>query len=143
MLHDGLSGLQFQQVLDPAVATSTQTSSAIGIAGCGELTVLFSFGAAGDTLSGSVKMTCSLQESDDDSNYTDVADADVIGQTTNDIVVDADGEAGQCYRIGYIGDKKYVKGVITFAGSHSTGTVVGITAIKSRLALEPAATPDS
>lgn len=143
MLHDGLSCCKFEQVLDPVVATSTQTSSAIAVAGCGELTVIFGFGAEGDTLSGSIYWTCSLQDCDDDSNYVDVADAYVIGQTTNDIVVDVGSEAGQCYRIGYIGSKKYVKAVITATGSHSSGTPVYILALKGRLGLEPAATPDS
>ncbi|OGT54648.1 MAG: hypothetical protein A3E01_09860 [Gammaproteobacteria bacterium RIFCSPHIGHO2_12_FULL_63_22] len=51
-----------------------------------------------------------LEESDDDSTYTAVADADLIG--TEALAGFAFGDDGECRKIGYRGTKKYLRATI-------------------------------
>lgn len=69
-------------------------------------------GAAGGT---TPSFTFTAQESDDDSTYSAVADADLQGGA-NGIVVTA---AGAAIRRGYIGSKRYVRWAITAASGTS------------------------
>ena len=128
------------QVLNPAVSTTTKTSSAIDLQGHNSLSVLFSIGQSGDTLSGSVFWTLKLQHSDDDSSYADLAASDVsTGSTT--IVVNSMSLDETVYGIGYIGNKRYLKGVATPTGTHTVGTPIGIIALTGASAYRPVVTP--
>lgn len=127
--RDLASDIKLTQVVVPAVKTTTTTSSAIDTAGYESLTVLFDMGNSGDTLSGTLYWTLSLTECDTSGgSYTAVADADIVGGT-NSYVIDAPAEDSLAVKFGYIGNKRYVKGVATATGSHSSGTPIGIVAI--------------
>ena len=73
--------------ISPAVslAAATRTAAANGtgvdLQGYESATVLVDVGAEGDTLSSSVYFEVSLEESDDDSTYTDVAQASIVDGT--------------------------------------------------------------
>jgi hypothetical protein len=141
MLHDNLSKAMIEQAAGPENRTATLTGDTIDMAGCGACFFVFCIGVSADTLSGSVYWTCSLTESAiSDSAFGDVADADIIGPTTNDVVIDSDTEDDACYVIGYKGSKRYVRPVITMTGSHGSGTPLSIIAIKGHLATAPSAT---
>lgn len=76
-----------------------------------------------------------VEESTDDSTFTDVADADLIGYVdgTNDgtfAVIDGAADDNACYEVQYIGDKRYVRPVVSFSGQHTNGTTISIAAIK-------------
>ena len=65
--------------------------------------------------------TITLEESSDNSNFTTVAAADIIGSTP---VIDGASDDDQAYTFGYGGFKRYVRVVTTVAGA-STGAVYG------------------
>ena len=93
------------------------------------LEFIFQVGAYTD---GSV--TPLVQESDDDSTYTDVADADLTN-TEASAALSAAGVSS----IGYIGDKRYVK--VTAATAAGSTLSVGATAVKYGLRLRGAVNP--
>lgn len=117
------------QALAPVVATETKTSATIDMDGANSLLICFECGVPGDTLSATVKFTPSLTESDNDSDYTAV-DAGNINGT---LAVIASGTAASRQVVGYKGTKRYVKAVITAAGTHTNGTPWAVTAVKGNL----------
>lgn len=104
--------------LDCAVFTGDQNGTGVDLKGYDAATACFGFGASGDTLSGSVKIQCVLQDSDDNSAFTDAAAADVIGTQA---LVDDPAEDSTIYRVGYVGSKRYIRTKFDFTGTHSNG----------------------
>jgi hypothetical protein len=102
------------------------------------LELIASVGETGDTLSGALKMEFILKEGDlaDGSDLSPVTDTTlVLGATpdSNGIVftVDADGEDGSVYSVGYVGNKRYVALIPKKTGTHTNGMPVSIVAVKS------------
>lgn len=124
-----------QQALDPATATGTVRSATIDLQGFEGCEVLFSVGESGDTLSGSVLWTLTLEDSPDDSTYTAVAAAGLLGALT---VIDAAAEDDVVQAVGYIGSQRYVQAVATATGTHTNGTPIAILAIKGHPRRQPA-----
>ncbi len=124
------------QVLKPATVTTTQTSSAIDLKGYDAASVVFSIGQSGDTLSGSVYWTLTLEESDDDSSYTTVA-ADDMHNSVGSIVINSSSLDETAYSFGYKGSKRYLKGVATKTGTHASGTPIGIIALRGKAGYSP------
>ena len=119
----------------PASKTATFTSSPVDLDISNSVTVLYIVGAASsDTLSGSVYWTCTLTEcATVGGTYTAVAAADIIDGSepaTNSVVIDADGECGLTYKLGYKGDMRFLRGVMTPTGTHTYGHVLGMVAIQ-------------
>jgi hypothetical protein len=135
-MKDLYNNLNALQALNPQTATTTRTSSTIDLQGYNGALALFAIGTSGDTLSGSVYWTLKLQHSDDDSSYSDVTGADTLGGVTT-VVVDAPGEAQATYKIGYVGAKRYLKGVATPTGTHTNGTPMAILAIRGHASINP------
>ena len=117
-----------------AVKTAAANGTGVDLQGYESATVLVEVGAEGDTLSSSVYFEVSLEHSDDDSTYTDVAQADIIDGTISSggIFLKLDGTAngnpdtaGEIYRVGYVGGKRYVRVVLAKTGTHSNGTPLG------------------
>jgi hypothetical protein len=128
------------QFLNPAVATSTKTSTSIDLQGFNALNVVFALGQAGDTLSSSLYWTLTLQHSDDNSTFTAVATTD-CNAGVNSIVVNATTLDKTSYCIGYIGGKRYLQGVATPTGTHTNGTPIGIIGLRGCAAYRPVVTP--
>lgn len=117
-----------------AVKTAAGNGTGVDLQGYESATVLVDVGAEGDTLSGSVYFEISLEHSDDDSTYSDCAQADIIDGTiaAGGIFLKLDGTtggdpdtAGGIFRVGYIGGKRYVRVVLAKTGTHSNGTPIG------------------
>lgn len=124
------------QVLSPVVSTAAKTSSTIDMQGFSSVSVVFALGLSGDTLSGSLYWTLKLQHSDDDSTYSDTAATDInAGAAT--IVVNATTLDRTAYSFGYIGGKRYVKGVATPTGSIVSGMPIGIVALRGTPGYRP------
>lgn len=119
----------------PANATTTVTSSAINLTPYNSVTINFIFGAASnDTLSGSIYWTCTIQESDTyNASFAAVDASEITNLSANSVVVDANGELGVSYKIGYKGNAKYLRGVVTATGTHTYGNVIAIEAIAGDL----------
>lgn len=125
------------QLVDTGTKTSTVTTSAVDLSNYDSCDILWSLGLSGDTLSGSVKWTAVVQESDTyNASFAAAAAADVIVDgttvTANSIVVDAAAEDQMAYHIGYKGTKKYVILVITATGTHTYGTPMAVVALLGR-----------
>tara|TARA_R100001510_G_C7494118_1_gene100633 strand:- start:19 stop:483 length:465 start_codon:yes stop_codon:yes gene_type:complete len=122
-----------------AVKTAAANGTGVDLQGYESATVLVDVGAEGDTLSSSVYFELSLEESDDDSTYTDVVQADIIDGTiaSGGIFLKLDGttggdpdSSGGIFRVGYVGNKRYIRVVLAKTGTHSNGTPIGAMVVK-------------
>lgn len=129
-------------LLDPIVSNADTNSTGVDLKDCDDVVLLFHIGANVDTYSSSNKLDLEVQESDDNSTFTAVANADitnyVTGINTGTVAeIIANSGCSQIYQVGYRGTKRYIRGVLNFSGTHSTGTVCGITALRGRNRVQP------
>lgn len=135
-MRDLYRNVMVTQHFNPAVSTVTRTSSTIDLQGFNSANVVFAIGQAGDTLSGTVYWTLKVQHSDDDVSYTDVTAADLSNSSAT-TVVDSSSKDKTAYGFGYLGNKRYLKGVATPTGTHSVGTPIGILALRGTPSYSP------
>lgn len=89
-----------------------------------------SVGAGGIVFDGTNRIEFLVQESDDASTPNSVANEDLLGfsnegaATGTIAVVNAPGDASQVYAAQYRGNKRYIRIVADFFGTHATGTPV-------------------
>jgi len=125
-MKDIHNSLKISQVLNPALVAATATSSAISVADYKSLEVSICVGAITDGTH-----TPKLQECDTSGGtYTDVAAADQLGTfaaLASNVKQD----------VGYIGNKAFVKLVVTVTGSPATGGIYGAQAIQGHAIAEP------
>ena len=123
-----------------AVKTAAGNGTGVDLQGYEQATVLVDVGAEGDTLSSSVYFEVSLEHSDDDSTYTDCAQADIVDGTISSggIFLKLDGttggdpdSSGGIFRVGYVGGKRYLRVVLAKTGTHSNGTPIGAMIVRS------------
>ena len=125
--------------LPVAVRTAAANGTGVDLQGYESATILVDVGAEGDTLSSSVHFEVSLEESDDNSTFTDVAQAGIIDGTISSggIFLKLDGttggdpdSTGGIFRVGYVGGKRYVRVVLAKTGTHSNGTPLGAMVVR-------------
>lgn len=116
-MRDAQSRLDPVQSLAPAARTASANGSSADLANYDSATVLIDVGAFTDG-----SHTFEVQESDDDSTFTAVAAADLIGDS--EPVVDGAADDDQIYKIGYVGSKRYLRVATTVSGT-TTGAVYG------------------
>lgn len=109
------------QSILPAAYTATQTGSSSDLQGYQSATVEINAGTWTDGTH-----VFEVQESDDDSTFTAVADGDLIG---SEPTIDAATEDETVHTIGYIGTKRYVRVVATLSGT-TTGMEFSVNVIK-------------
>jgi hypothetical protein len=126
-----------------ATYSADTTPAAIDLQGFDAAEILLDIGVGGITFSGVNKVDFVLTHSDDNSTYTNVADADLLGVsgTSNGIIksLQAAHAAAATYRFGYIGNKRYLKLLADFSGTHGTGTPLAASVLKGRPRLTPQA----
>jgi hypothetical protein len=135
-MRDIYHNILVSQHLSPVVSTTTKTSTSVDLQGYNSASVIFNLGLAADTLSGSVYWTLKLQHSDDDVTYTDLASAD-LNSPSLAVVVDSNSKDRTAYSFGYQGSKRYLKAVATPTGTHSSGTPIGIIALRGKAGYSP------
>ncbi len=122
-----------------AVKTAAGNGTGVDLQGYESATILVDVGAEGDTLASDKYFEISLEHSDDDSTYTDCAQADIIDGTISagGIWLKLDGtangnpdSAGGIFRVGYVGGKRYVRVVLAKTGTHSNGTPIGAMVVR-------------
>lgn len=120
------------QSLAPASRTADANGTGVDLQGYEGAEIVFDVGAEGVTLSGTDKIALEVEESDDNSTFTDVAAADLIGEESAGVVktLDENAEAPAIYSVGYIGSKRYVRAVVNYSGTHGTGTVIAAHVVK-------------
>lgn len=126
-----------------ATYSADTTPAAIDLQDFDAAEILLDIGVGGITFSGVNKVDFVLTHSDDNSTYTNVADADLLGVsgTSNGIIksLQAAHAAAATYRFGYIGNKRYLKLLADFSGTHGTGTPLAASVLKGRPRLTPQA----
>lgn len=140
--RDISKNLKVTQVLDPDTVKTDANGTAVDMQGYDSVMFAAAVGASGDTLSGSVKIELELEESDDNSTFTDVADDDILDavEGSNDgcfAVIDDAAEDDAVYKVGYRGTKRYVRPVVNVTGTHTNGTPIGIIAVQGNAHHKP------
>tara|TARA_R100000988_G_C3972954_1_gene152469 strand:+ start:199 stop:660 length:462 start_codon:yes stop_codon:yes gene_type:complete len=139
MTYDLANSLSATQLLDPATSTATVTSATLDRNfTIGAAMLMLTMGESGDTLSSSVKWDISIQDSPDDSTWTNVTSSSRVSYAAVDssgiyATVDAAAEDDAVYPIGYTGPERYVRIVCTKTGTHSNGTPIGILALTNNI----------
>jgi major membrane immunogen (membrane-anchored lipoprotein) len=109
-----------------AAITATANGAGIDLQGFNSCAFLFSAGAITDGTH-----TPKLQESDDNSAWTDVAAADQVGTL-------AAITSNSQQKVGYKGNKRYVRAVVTVAGA-TTGGIYSAIALRGDADISPVA----
>jgi hypothetical protein len=143
------NSIKIESVVRAQVLTATPTATVINMSDASSVNFVIDMGNSGDTLSGSVYWTISLEDSPDNSVFTAVTDAESLliaidgtkQANATSIVVDAPTEDTKIFEISYKnpGNKQYLKLLITATGTHSVGTPMSASAIKGYLKVEPEA----
>lgn len=144
-MKDLYNNIAVSMDFEARTVTATQTAVEIDLAGCNSAVFLVAFGQEAGTLSGSLGWTVTMTHADDDGtgvagDYANVEAKDVQGVTPASgvvITLDAAAEDQMVYKIGYIGDKRFVKLLLTEVGS-TTGIPVTILTVKGHLQDVPA-----
>lgn len=124
-MRDIKNNVDIVKSIDPATYNSDQTGTGVDLRGFGSSMAAIQSGALTDGTH-----TPKLQESDDDSAYTDVASADLGGSFAN-ISADA------IQRVGYKGAKRYVRVFVTSSGT--TGAIYSASIVRGLPSFAPAA----
>lgn len=105
----------------PGAKTATANGTGVDLREHSSAIVLLQVGAWTDGTH-----TLKIQESDDNTTYTDVAAADLQGSFT---AISGAGQANAVQKVGYIGSKRYIRAVTTVAGA-TTGAVYGASVVR-------------
>jgi hypothetical protein len=107
-------------------AAADTTPAAVDLQGYNAAEIVLAIGAGGITFSGTNKIEFVLEHSDDNSTWSKVADADMLGVSgiSNGIIkaLTSAHAAGSVHRFGYKGGKRYIRLTADFSGTHGTGT---------------------
>lgn len=136
------SDIGYDSLLVPAVRNADTNSTAVDTDGFQSVTLIAHVGASADTLNSTNKIEIEVEESDDNTTFTDVANANLTNYTTGTnagtvAVVNSNATASTLYKVGYKGTKRYVRLVYNFSGTHSTGTVTAASATKGHPHIAP------
>lgn len=105
--------------------------------------VLFDIGDSGDTLSGSVYVTLSVEHSDEaGANFTGLNSTTQQRVDSGNTVIDAPTEDTQLTQITILpgaGVKRYIRPMVVFTGTHTNGIPISATVVKGFSRVEPAA----
>ena len=108
-------------------------------------------GARGDTWDATNFIDIEVEGSDTSvsAGYADAANADLRGDTdtggaanTGTIKsLDAAADGSQVYRTAYVGSCRWIRAVLNFSGTHSTGSIIGVNYIMGKPRRPPTNNP--
>lgn len=116
--------------LAPAARTTSANGSGVDLQGYESASALFVAGTITDGTH-----TPKLQESDDNSTFSDVEAGDLIGSFSA-VTSSSGGDSVQ--EVGYLGSKRYIRVAVTVSGSPSTGGVYGAVIVRGHPRSMPA-----
>jgi YD repeat-containing protein len=131
MYRDLNSNLDAQESLRPAVLTADADGESVDLLGADSATIVVSVGAITGSVNGTTALT--LEESDDNSSWADVADADILGAEP----IGTDIAANTAYQFGYIGAARYIRATWTKGGE--TNAAVAAMVVRGHLHKAPSA----
>jgi hypothetical protein len=119
-----------------AALAADNTPAAIDLRGYDAAEILLDIGIGGITFDATNKVEFKLTHSDDDSTYTAVTVEDMLGLAsvgTGGIIKSlvAAHAAAAVYRFGYRGNKRYLKLLADFSGTHGTATPIAASVLVS------------
>lgn len=116
-MKDGISNIGVSASIVPAVQTATAKGTAVDLRGFNMATLIVNTGA----IAGSGNFTAKLQESDTttDGDFTDVAAGALLGSLPAALA------ASTAYKLGYVGNKRFVRAVLTL----NSGTSIAAGAV--------------
>lgn len=129
-------------VFGPVTLAADNTPAAVDLVGCNSADIQIGVGIGGITFDATNKVEFKITHSDDDSTYAAVGADDVILGTNADASVGTGGivksliaahAAADLTRVAYIGNKRYIKILADFSGTHGTGTPIQVAVQKTRL----------
>lgn len=130
----------------PAIIASLDadnTPAAIDLLGFDSALIMIGVGVGGITFTGTNKIEFKLTHSDDDTTYTDVVDDDVQGVTgvTSGIIksLTTAHAAADVTKIGYVGNKRYLKLLAYFGGTHVSPTPISAVVVLGNPRVAPVA----
>lgn len=129
--RDLVNNVDVVESLAPASRTAAANGTGVDLRGFESATVVINLGAAGGT---SPSFTFAVEESDDNSAFTAVADADLMGDA--EPVVTA---AGAPVKIGYKGGKRYLRVAITAVSGTSPTLLCSASVVRGHASLAPVA----
>ncbi len=143
-MRDIHSALLVARAIEPAVFAADNTPPAVDLLGYNAAEIVLNIGVGGITFSGTNKIEFKLTHSDDDSTYTAVTSADMLGGLTvgtGGIIkaLTAAHAAAASYRYGYKGGKRYLKLLADFSGTHGTGTGISAAVLRGHGNVQPEA----
>lgn len=136
MLRDFENNIRHDQVVDPVVISADADGDSVDMKGYRSVAFYALVGESGDTLSGTVYVELELEDSADDSSFTDCVDAVVTNTVTGNNTgtfakIDAAAEDDAVFMCEYKGSARYVRPVINISGTHTNGIPIGIIALRS------------
>ena len=143
-MRDLQSNIGAVQALAPAVYEADNTPAVVDLLGFNSAAIVLHIGAGGITFTGTNKIEFKLTHSDDDSTYTAVTLDDVQGVAsvgTGGIIkaLTAAHATADVTKLGYVGNRRYLKLLADFGGTHSAGTPLSAIVIKGHAASRPVA----
>lgn len=120
-------------LIGAATLSADNTPVAVDLRDFNAAMICLAVGVGGITFTGTNKIEFKLTHSDDDVTYTDVTDTDVQGVSgiAGGIIhsLVAAHAAPSVTLVGYKGNKRYLKLLSDFGGTHGTGTPISALAI--------------
>lgn len=130
-------------LIGAAALDADNTPVGVSIADFESALILISVGVGGITFTGTNKVEFKLTHSDDDSNYTAVAQGDIAGATVGSggiiLSLVAAHASATVNRIGYHGGKRYLKLLADFGGTHAAATPMSAIVLRANPNLGPVA----
>lgn len=126
-----------------AALDADNTPPAVDLQGFYGCEIVLAVGVGGITFTGTNKVEFVLTHSDDNSTYTNCDSDDVLGVTiaSGGIIksLTAAHASAAVYRFGYIGQKRYIKLLADFSGTHAAATPMAAVAMRGAVQDGPAA----
>ena len=138
---DKSKDIAVKELISPATLTADNTPTAVDVSGARDAAIIIGVGVGGITFTASNKIEFVLTHSNDDTTYDNVTDSDVIGVigVTGGIIktLKTAHAAADVTKIGYVGNRKYVKLLADFSGTHGTGTPIAAYVLQTDVYLRP------
>jgi hypothetical protein len=140
-MKDMHSNIALASLIGNEVLDADNTPDAVDLSGVKSAEILLAIGVGGITFSGVNKIEFVLSHSDDDASYEPVTDIDMLGvsEIADGIIMALTEEhaAPANYRYGYKGNRRYLKLLADFSGTHGAGTPIVAFVVKGSLRVVP------
>lgn len=127
-MKDTHSDNTYDVMIGAATLSADNTPAAVDLQGYDAAEIVIAVGVGGITFDATNKIEFVLTHSDDGTTYSNVEDADLLGVSgvSGGIIKSliAAHAAATVSRFGYIGNKRYLKLLADFSGTHGTGTPI-------------------